>query len=359
MKPLGIIVVTYNSERHVGPLLSSLAATIDPAQTEIWILDNASPDGTLAALDRELAVLQLPAHLIRSNENLGFMRANNRAFAELQTTTPCEYIVLLNPDTVVHRGWWQPLLEALKNPAVGTATPLLLLPDGTINARGNAVHFLGLGFVQGYGEPIGAVPEKPALFFGSGAALAFSATVLEAINARLGLSGIFWEELFLYADDTDLGWRMRLVGLDNRLVPASHVTHDHRFWLASGDVSGERMFQIERNRYLLMFANFKTATLVLLALWIAASEVALALGFWKLYPNRFRLWKEVRREMDSGAFQARREKIQSGRTVSDHVILKAMTGSLRHGAMPFRPIDRLLDAASRWSHRFLCFLVRW
>jgi GT2 family glycosyltransferase len=359
MKRLGIIIVTYNSERHVGPLLASLAATIDPAQTEIWILDNASPDGTLAALERELAASTLPVHLIRSAENLGFMRANNRVLAELQEKTPCETVVLLNPDTRVHPGWWEPLVEMLKDPDVGTVAPLLLLPDGTVNSRGNAVHFLGLGFVQGYGEPVDAVPEKPALFFGSGAALAFSATVLESVNLRLGTTGIFWEELFLYADDTDLGWRMRLVGLDNRLCPTARVTHDHRFWLANSDVSGNRMFQIERNRYLLVFANFKRPTILILAPWIIASEIALALRLWELYPHRLKLWRAIHQEVDSPAFQERRRKIQAGRIVSDHVILKVMTGSIRHGAMPFRFIDRIFDALSRASHGLICFLVRW
>ena len=115
----------------------------------------------------------------------------------MQAETPCETIVLLNPDTIVHAGWWQPLVAELQDPGVGTAAPLLLLPDGTVNSRGNALHFLGLGFVQGYGEARPIVPEHPALFSGSGAALAFRAATLEAMNARLGTdSGIFWEELF-------------------------------------------------------------------------------------------------------------------------------------------------------------------
>jgi GT2 family glycosyltransferase len=359
LKQLGIIIVTYQSERHIGPLLASLAATIDPARSEIWVLDNASPDGTLAAIEREKEALPLSLHLIRSERNLGFMRGNNEAYARMQAETPCENIVLLNPDTVVHAGWWQPLLEALKDPGAGTAASLLLLPDGTINSRGNAVHFLGLGFVQGYGEAVADLPRYPTLFFGSGAALAFRPAILETLNTRLGTSGIFWEALFLYADDTDLGWRMRMAGLENRLAPESRVTHDHRFWVQPADSSGDRMFYIERNRYLLLRANFKWPTLVVLLPWIIASEMALALGLWKLYPHRLRLWQAVWKEARSPEFQARRRRLQTGRIVRDHDILRAMTGSIRHGALPFRPIDRVLDAALRFSHRLLCFLVFW
>jgi len=364
LKPIGIIIVTYQSERHIGPLLRSLAATVDPGSCEVWIWDNASSDGTVAAIEREGKALHLPLHLVRSSLNLGFTRANNEAYAALRAETSCETIILLNPDTVVHAGWWQPLLAELENPAVGTAVSLLLLPDGTVNSRGNALHFLGLGFVQGYGEAESAVPSNPALFSGSGAALAFRAATLEAVNARLGLSGIFWEELFLYAEDTDLGWRMRLAGFDNRLAPASRVTHDHRFWLQRLqplDAPGERLFQIERNRYLLLLANFKWATLALLLPWIVASEAALGLGLWKLYPHRLRLWRAVWSEARSAGFRARRRRLQAGRShsVRDRDILRAMTGSIRHGALPFRTVDRWLDAGLRWSHRFLCFVVRW
>jgi GT2 family glycosyltransferase len=359
LKQLGIIIVSYQSERHMAPLLRSLAATLNCVPHAIVIWDNASSDQTLAVIERERAALGLDLRVMPSRENAGFMRANNRAYAALQQETPCETIVLLNPDTVVHEGWWQPLVKALENPKAGTAASLLLLPDGTVNSCGNALHFLGFGFVQNYGEAVAQLPPHPALFSGSGAALAFRPATLEAINARLGLAGIFWEDLFLYADDTDLGWRVRMVGLENVLAPESRVTHDHRFWLQPLGAQGDRMFYLERNRYLLMLANFKAATLLVLAPWIVASEIALALRIWKLYPRRVHLWREVLKEARKPAFRERRRSLQAGRSRPDHAILCAMTGSIRHGAIPFGGLTRVLDAGLRWSHRLLCFFIRW
>jgi GT2 family glycosyltransferase len=358
LKPIGIIIVTYQSERHIGPLLRSLAATIDPAECTIWILDNASKDGTVAMIEAE-KTLGLDLHLIRSAENVGFARGNNMAYAALQADLPCENIVLLNPDTVVHEGWWQPLLAELEDPAVGTAAPLLLLPDGTVNSRGNALHFLGIGFVQGYGEAVSELPAHPALFSGSGAAVAFRAARLEAMNTRLGTTGIFWELLYLYAEDTDLGWRMRLVGLENRLVPASRVTHDHAFRFGPEQAADDRLFWIERNRHLLLGANLKKPTALLLLPWMVASEVALDLGLWKLYPNRQRLRRELEQLKKSAALREYRRRIQAGRTASDHDILRAMTGSIRHGALPFRLVDKCIDAALRLSHQLFCLVVQW
>jgi GT2 family glycosyltransferase len=359
LKQLGIIIVCYQSESYIAPLLRSLAATVDASATVVVIWDNASSDATLAVIERERPSLGLDLRVLPSKENLGFMRGNNAAYAALQRETPCEVIALLNPDTVAHEGWWPPLVKALENPRVGSVASLLLLPDGTVNSCGNALHFLGFGFVQNYGEKVAQLPAQPTLFSGSGAALAFRPAVLEAMNARLGLTGIFWEELFLYADDTDLGWRLRMVGLDNALALDSRVTHDHRFWLQPLGAQGDRMFYLERNRYLLMFANFKIATLLLLTPWIIASELALALHLWKLYPHRLQLWREVLKESRTPAFRARRQKIQSGRTVPDRTVLRAMTGSIRHGAIPFRGIDRVLDFLLRLSHQFICLLVPW
>ncbi len=359
MKQLGIIIVTYQSERYIAPLLRSLADTIDPAETVIWVFDNASKDETVTIAEREKWELNLPVRILRSETNFGFMRGNNEAFAALRAETPCVNIALLNPDTVAHPGWWEPLLAELENPNVGTVAPLLLLPDGTVNSRGNALHFLGLGFVRGYGEAAADCPANPTIFSGSGAALAFRTATLDAMNARLGLEGIFWEDLFLYSDDTDFGWQMRMVGLENRLVPECRVTHDHRFWLTPLETAGFRLFQIERNRYLLMISNYKMATLILLLPWIAASELALGLRLWKLYPHRFHLWCGVWKEIRKPAFWSRRSKIQAGRTVGDRTVLRAMTGSLRHGALPFGPMARALDLVSRASHRLLCLIIWW
>lgn len=357
---IGIIIVTYRNEHHIGPLLKSLAATVDPKQTTIWIWDNASPDGTVAAFERERQGLNLSLRLLKSEENLGFMRGNNAAYAALQEEAPCDTIILLNPDTVVHEGWWQPLLAELDKPGVGSATPLLLLPDGTLNARGNALHFLGLGFVLGYGEKADAPShDKTPIFFGSGAALAFRTEILNAMNAQFGLTKIFWEELFLYADDSDFGWRLRMLGLEPRLVESSRVTHDHRFWVEGPQIGEKRLYQIERNRYLLLIANFKWATILLLLPWILASELALALGIGKLYPNRLQLWRGILAELKTKAFWTRRRRLQSGRTVGDRAILHAMTGSIRHGARAFSPLDHILDCILRLSHAFLGAIIWW
>jgi len=356
---VGIIIVTYQSARHIAPLWRSLAGKVDPQQTSICVFDNASTDETVDILKRENAILGLPLELICSETNLGFARANNKAFERLQSRASHDHIILLNPDTAVQSGWLEPLIQALENPEVGAAVSLLLLPDGKINSRGNALHFLGFGYVQGLGEDIAELKWREPFFFGSGAALAIDVEALTAMNELFGLRHIFWEELFLYAEDSDLGWRLRLAGFQPRLCPDSRVTHDYRFPLSNEVAVEEKLFWIERNRYLLLIANFKIATLFLLLPWIVASELALACGLWKLYPHRLHLWRSVGKEIRSPLFWPRRRRLQIGRIKKDRDILKAMTGSIHHGARMAGAGDGFLDGILRGSLRFLSALVWW
>ena len=356
---IGIGVVTYQCARHIAPFLRSLAATIDPQRTSICILDNGSTDETVAILKRENEALKLPLRLICGVSDLGYARGNNKVFEHLQAGGFCDVLVLLTPDTVVQPGWWQPLVQALENPSVGVAAPLLLLPDGKINSRGNALHFLGLGYVQGLGEDPAAANLHAPFFFASGAALAIDVEALATMNQFLGTNHIFWDELFLYAEDSDFGWRMRLAGFEPQLCGESRVIHDYRFPTANTIEVETRLFWIERNRYLLLLANCKVATWFLLLPWIMASELALICGFGNLYPQRWRLWRAVVMEINSPGFWPRRSRLQAGRKRSDRVILHAMTGSIRHGGRPFGLADRSMDLVLRWSHRLLCGIVWW
>jgi len=356
---IGIIIVTYQSARHIAPLWRSLAETIDPQRISICVFDNASTDETVGILKHENALLELPLELMRSETNLGFARANNEAFDRLQSRASHDIVVLLNPDTIVQAGWLDPLVQAFENPDVGVAASLLLLPDGKINSRGNALHFLGFGYVQGLGEDVAEAKFDECFFFGSGAALAIDVKALAAMNELFGLSHIFWEELFIYAEDSDFGWRMRLAGFQPKLCAGSRVTHDYHFPLSNATAVEEKLFWIERNRYLLLIANFKMATLFLMLPWIVTSELALACGLWKLYPHRLRLWRSVRKEISSPLFWSRRRRLQAGRKRKDRDILKVMTGSIRHGARMANVWDRFLDGVLRGSLRLLRGIVWW
>lgn len=95
MSDIGIVIVTYNSQREIGPCLDAALRT----GADILVVDNASRDGTVAA------ARQRSVRVITNSVNRGFAGAVNQGFTGLNSS----YILLLNPDAVLQTG-----LEALR-----------------------------------------------------------------------------------------------------------------------------------------------------------------------------------------------------------------------------------------------------
>jgi GT2 family glycosyltransferase len=360
MSRTGIVIVTYNSCTHIPRLMRGLEKTLSSGKDVVCVVDNASTDGS-ADLCRELIKgLGIEAFVLNLENNVGFAAANNRGVALLEEKfqkSGLDNFVFLNPDTVPQEGWLRWLTEESKKTEIGSVAALLLLPDGTLNSRGNALHISGFGMVTGYGEPVSTAQDR-SVFFGTGAALLVSSRSLGKLRELSGELGPFWEELFLYGEDLDLGWRLQLAGLENRVCVQSRVVHYSSF---IGKKSAlKSVFYLERNRWLVLFANLRMRTLLLLLPLLFLLEVAMVVGGRCFYTgSRFSLYREIWREVRQPEFRARRRRIQSRRKVGDRDILRRMQSSIRHGAIASRRLDGLVDWFLSGLHRCLIYLVRW
>ena len=90
---LSVIIVSYNVKHYVEQCLISLRRALSGIDAEVFVVDNHSHDGTVELLREQFPEVRVVA----SNHNLGFARANNIAIRQSQS----EYVLLLNPDTVV------------------------------------------------------------------------------------------------------------------------------------------------------------------------------------------------------------------------------------------------------------------
>ncbi|HVT44046.1 MAG TPA: glycosyltransferase [Thermoanaerobaculia bacterium] len=121
-----IIVVTYNNLEMNRKCLETLYATMDWPNFEVFVVDNASSDGTVEYL-RGISSSYRNLTVILNNRNSGFAAANNQAMM----LASGEYIVLLNNDTVLSRGWLSALIRHLhREPDIGLIGP-------STNAIGN------------------------------------------------------------------------------------------------------------------------------------------------------------------------------------------------------------------------------
>lgn len=122
---LSVVIVSHNVAHLLGDCLESLLRECTALQAEVFVVDSGSTDGTV-----ELVRDRFPdVHLLVNRENIGFSAANNRALPECRG----RYVVLLNPDTIVHPGGLRGLVRYLdEHPYVGAVGPTLRFAQGEI-----------------------------------------------------------------------------------------------------------------------------------------------------------------------------------------------------------------------------------
>src|SRR5256885_1224806 len=106
MADLDVIIVNWNTRQLLRECLDSVFKQDGSVQFQVFVVDNASTDGS-----QEMVVGEFPkAHLIRNQENVGFAAANNQVFPLCSS----EYVMLLNSDTVVRPNVFRDLLEFMR-----------------------------------------------------------------------------------------------------------------------------------------------------------------------------------------------------------------------------------------------------
>lgn len=112
--PVSVIVISYDNRELTEACLDSVLQLSMHPNLEVIVIDNASTDGSAEML---AAMRDDRVHVILNAENAGFAAANNQG---LRAATG-QYLILLNNDTVVPRGWIPRMLRHLDDPAIGLA----------------------------------------------------------------------------------------------------------------------------------------------------------------------------------------------------------------------------------------------
>src|SRR5438034_5605416 len=144
---LDVVIVSFRSRDLLSPCLMSLRAHPPAARARVWVVDNASRDGTVEMVRSEFPEVEL----LESDTNLGFSVANNAAIRRGRAP----YVLALNPDTRVTDGALDRLLDLMEtDSSIGMAGCRLDRGDGTLDhaarrsfptAIGALGHFSGLG----------------------------------------------------------------------------------------------------------------------------------------------------------------------------------------------------------------------
>lgn len=212
--PVTVIVVNYNGGEMVCQCLEALRQQSFGDFSTI-VVDNSSCDNSVASI-RDLfpnvTIISLPA-------NLGFAGGVNRALRETGLGT---MIALLNPDAFPSTGWLENLVACAQRHPDYAAFGSRMFGDSnqcTLDGVGDAYHISGLPWRQGHGKSNTVVYDREVEIFAPCAAAALYRA--EALQKVGGLD----EDLFLYVEDIDLGFRMRLAGYRCLYVPFATVLH--------------------------------------------------------------------------------------------------------------------------------------
>jgi GT2 family glycosyltransferase len=271
VRKLAVIVLNWNGLADTRALLPTLAACRLPEgwTLETVVVDNASSDGSVAAIGREFPTVTL----LPLGENRRFAGGNN-AGLERALAGGADAIALLNNDTVADPGLFEHLLLALEqDPGAGAAAPLIYYgapSDRIWYAGGRISTALGLAAHRGLRErdhgQYRAVEETGYL---TGCCLLASRAAWEQV-------GPLDERYFIYAEDADWCLRARRAGYRLLFVPTARLWHSVS--ASSGAMSPWKIYQRTRAN-LTLFATH-TRGLGRLTWWPAYAAQELARMVW-------------------------------------------------------------------------------
>ncbi len=222
---LSIIVVNWNSTEFLIECLDSLLRKPIPVSSEIIVVDNASTDGSASSLDQYPGI-----ELIRNSVNAGFAKANNQAIKGARG----EYILLLNPDTLIEDNCileeWVRYMD--EHPETGVSGCRLVYPDGsyqvgdagfrpTFMSVFNYAFFLSKihpSLCKGLYLAEGKTDGEMEVDWVCGADLLLRRSILPG-------TGLLDETVFMYAEDVEFGCRIRSAGHKVCYLPSLRITH--------------------------------------------------------------------------------------------------------------------------------------
>ncbi|MFO1169959.1 MAG: glycosyltransferase family 2 protein [Hyphomicrobiaceae bacterium] len=295
---LSIIVVSFNTRAMTLACLDSITAGAPYTSYETIVVDNASSDGSAEAIADHGGATQF----IPSSINLGFAAANNRA-AELARG---DYILLLNPDTVVQPGAISALVDfAKRTPDARMWGGRTLFADGSLNAT-NCFRRLSLWnlFCRATGLT-GLFPSSP--LFNSEPYGGWDRSTERAVDIITGcfllIPAAFWKRIggfdpafFMYGEEGHLAYRARQLGARPRVTPTATIIHHGG---ASETTRADKAVKVLKAKATLIRRHFSPPAvplgLALNALWPLSRMVALQAlrAVRPTLAKRAETWREV------------------------------------------------------------------
>ena len=211
-KKISIVIVSYNVSKLLDECLQSVARALQGIDGEVFVVDNHSKDNTLTMLKEKHPEVRVIANEV----NAGFSRANNQAIR----LSEAEYVLLLNPDTVVYENTLHGVLDFMdQHPQAGGAGVRMLTREGhraPESRRSIPTPWVAmlkmLGATRRYYMSHLSWDEPGQIEAVSGAFFLVRRKALDQV-------GLLDEDYFMYGEDIDLSYRLLKGGWQNWYLP--------------------------------------------------------------------------------------------------------------------------------------------
>jgi N-acetylglucosaminyl-diphospho-decaprenol L-rhamnosyltransferase len=235
---LSIVIVSWNVEALLRRCLRSIVGDSRPQAAadltmpgtswsyEVWVVDNASTDGSVGMVRREFPFVRL----ITNSENLGFAAANNQAIAESKG----DYLLLLNCDTELVGNAMGTMLGYMEEHSdVGMLGPMLRYPDGTLQSSRRRFPTMATAYLestvlqQWFPQShilrryyLADVPDDTTqeVDWVVGACMMTRRQIVEQV-------GVLDDGFFMYSEELDWCYRIKQSGWSVVYLPAAEVVH--------------------------------------------------------------------------------------------------------------------------------------
>lgn len=314
------IIISPNYKDYAKKYLKDCIASVNlqdyQGEIKVFITDNESSDESYAYLKSKLP----KAYIHQNKKNNGFAKGCNDSM-KVALESGYDYIFLVSIHSALEPACVRELVKvAESDEKIAVAQARMMFWDNNmINSLGNETHFLGFGYSSGYKEEWeGQIKSIKEIFYPSGASMFFKRQALLEV-------GLFDEEYWMYNEDQELPWRMKLAGWKAVLAPQAIARTKYEF-----QRSIKKFYWMDRNRILAILECYHILTLILISPAFIVMELGLILFSLKSgwFKDKIRVWAYFLSIKNWQYILRARKRNQSLRKIKDKNIVKLISGKI-------------------------------
>jgi len=334
---ISIVILNYNA----GDLLIDCVDSIQKSNHknfEIILVDNVSKDNSQKKCKEKFPEIKL----IENSENLGYCEGNNIGLRKAKG----EFVVILNPDTIVEPSWLSELLSAYRKNGEGIYQPKFLASTdhSMLLSTGNMIQIFGFGYSRSKGDIDKGQYEKfEKVNFASGTCIFTSKKIIEKI-------GLFESFLFAFHDDFELCWRGALMGINSFYVPSAIVYHPIEGY--SFKWSPLKFKLLERNRKYCLLTLYSRSTFFKMIPGLLLVDIAVLFFYLSKGLGKMKLSADIEILKNMKKINDKYKQNQKIRIVSDRELINQFKNEV---AVPQWVID---DKTNEFFNRFLVVISK-